>query len=271
MQRTAFRSAILWLSILLVSVVGTLLIFETIFRYQIIDTFSGELRSFNPAEVLDPDSTSDNLLIMGDSFTAHNGSYAAMLRTCQDEFPVINAGVSGTGVIEALITAPRRFDLAKPKVFIYQVFVGNDLFNIRYPINWQALSVVRNVYWTIAQRLRSVWYLNYRNGQIAYLLGQSDSDTLNLTAKWAGTNFTPRGLNGQIQAPEKFSPEKYALRDKLMLKADPWILDKQIRITGDRTGGLSVLPRQAERSYFFLHCGRMRGLCAGRPPPDSSK
>ena len=252
MQRNRFKSGILWLSLLLLSVVASFLLFEVVYRHQLIDTFSGELRSFNPPEVLEPESDSERLLIMGDSFTANNSSYASILRFCQDRYPVINAGISGTGIIEALITAPRRFRLTKPKVFIYQVFVGNVLYNISYPINWQDLALVRNLYWLIAERLRSLWYLNYRNGQIAYALRQSDSDDVSPGANSNGAGWLLGPQFSRPQPVEEFSKEKYTLRDQLMLKADPWILDKQILVTGDR---------QADYRFFLDKLGDLLSFC----------
>jgi len=275
MRRTLVKNGTLWFLLLLLSVVASLLLFEVVYRYQLIDTFSGELRSFNPPEVLEPDTSGDGMLIMGDSFTANHSSYASVLRVCQDHYPILNAGVSGTGIIEALFTAPRRFQLAKPKVFIYQVFVGNDLYNIRYPINWQDLSLVRNLYWLIAQQLRSVWYLNYRNAQIAYLLSQSDTADVGSNAITSGAGGSLGPLFGQAQPVEKFSKGKYTLRDQLMLEADPWILDKQILVRGDRgadyrffldklrellsfckpeecQGYLLVIPHQAQVDKHYL-------------------
>jgi hypothetical protein len=254
MKTSLAGSLLSWLFILLLSIILALLVFEVIYRYQLIDTFSGEMRSYNPVELLDPNTNQERntLLVMGDSFTADPASYASMLRTCQNNFSVINAGISGTGVIEAVFTAPGRFELAKPSIFIYQVFVGNDLYNISYPINWQALSPLRNVYWTLAQRLRSVWYINYRNGQFAQFLGQSDSHTVDLTAFWQAGQFESAHSFSQEQTPSLFSPEKFTLRDKLMLQADPWILDKQIRVKGDRQADFHFFLNKLDE--LLAHC-----------------
>ena len=261
-METAFSVRVVsWLFIFLLSVTLALLSFEVIYRYQLIDTFSGEMRANNPAEVLEPNNNEaqKTLLVMGDSFTAHPASFAAMLRACQGTFSVINAGISGTGVIEAVFTAPERFQSAKPSIFIYQVFVGNDLYNIRYPINWSSISPVRNLYWILAENLRSIWYVNYRSGQFAQFLGQSDTGTKDLTAFWRSAKFESAHRVGEEDAAERFSPEKYTLRDKLMLQADPRILDKQIRVTDDRQTDFQYFLNKLDELFSNCVAGQCRG------------
>src|SRR5437764_8719219 len=103
---------------------------------------------------------------MGDSFTEGRTSYAGMLQDTLQEWRVINASVGGTGVLQALYMAPNRFAQFHPTIFVYQVYVGNDLFDIRYPINWRTISPIRNIYWFVANHLRFIGYLNYRLSQV---------------------------------------------------------------------------------------------------------
>src|SRR4029453_19648678 len=116
--------------------------------------------TFNPSQVLAPNAK-PTLLVMGDSFTASRTSYAGILQDTLQEGETINAAVSGTGVLQALYMAPKRFAQFHPAIFLYQVYVGNDLFDIRYPTNWHTISLVRNVYWSLANHFHVVGYLNF--------------------------------------------------------------------------------------------------------------
>ena len=230
------KTSALALAIFFASGLLALLIFEFIYRSQLIDTFRAELQAYNSPQVLSA-AGRKTLLTMGDSFSAGNTSYPAWLRVFQDDYRVINASVPGTGALEAAAAAPRRFEEFKPSVFIYQVYVGNDLYNISYPVNWSTVSFLRNVYWSVAQRLRSVWFINYKNGQLAYLLQQSDG-TIELQNDWDAVNQLPVPLEPE---PEPgFSPERYALRDRIMIQADPWIIDDQINVKGGRSGDYRI-------------------------------
>jgi len=64
--------------------------------------------------------------------------------------------VGGTGIFQTLMIAPGRLRRFHPSVLVYQIYVGNDLFDVRYPVSWRRLSIARNVYWTAANHLRSL-------------------------------------------------------------------------------------------------------------------
>src|SRR6266571_2542108 len=121
-----------------------LLVLEWAYRTQILDTYRPELQAFNPAQVT-ADASRPTLLLLGDSFTAGRTSYAGLLQDTLQEWRVTNAAVSGTGVLQALYTAPHRFAHFHPTIFVYQVYVGNDLFDIRYPLNWRTTTPGRNI------------------------------------------------------------------------------------------------------------------------------
>lgn len=124
---------------------ATLLLFEAAYRFQFVDTYRPELQAFNDAETLDGTGRSETILALGDSFTAGRGGYVDYLRAPLPGRRLVNAGISGTGVAQALIVAPRRLREFEPSVVIYQVYVGNDLFDLRYPQNLRRVSLARNL------------------------------------------------------------------------------------------------------------------------------
>ena len=86
----------------------------------------------------------------------------------------------------------------------YQVYVGNDLFDIRYPTNWHTISPARNIYWFLANHLRVVGYLNYRLRHVKETLTSSQRHALSLSGTAAATEDTA------------FSVEHYDARSKSM-------------------------------------------------------
>ena len=119
------RKTLLLALVVLVSLGLSLLVLEWIYRSQLVDTYRPELHTFNPAPVTTQDGK-PTLLVMGDSFTAGRTSYAGILQDAVREWRVMNAAVSGTGVLQALYMAPNRFAQFHPSIFLYQVYVGND-------------------------------------------------------------------------------------------------------------------------------------------------
>jgi hypothetical protein len=166
------------------------------------------------------------LLVMGDSFTAGRTSYAGILQDTLQEWRVINAAVSGTGVLQALYMASNRFAQFHPSIFLYQVYVGNDLFDIRYPTNWRTLSPVRNLYWFFANHLRVVGYLNYRLRQVKETLTSHQHQA-----------FSRAGTAVAASAAEDtgaFSVEHYDTRVKLYMRAEPSLIEDSILVQGNR-------------------------------------
>jgi len=209
----------------LVSVGLGLLVLEWVYRFQLVDTYRPELYTFNPPQVLSHDAK-PTLLVMGDSFTAGRTSYAGILQDTLQEWQVINAAVSGTGVLQALYMAPHRFTRFHPSIFLYQVYVGNDLFDIRYPMNWRAISPVRNVYWLLANHLRVVGYLNYRLRQVKETLASRQGHALSL----AGTAVAAPAVGGT----GTFAVEHYDARVKLYIRAEPSLIEDAILVQGHR-------------------------------------
>src|SRR5215475_363791 len=215
------RKMLLLPLMVLVSLVLALLVLEWLYRLQLVDTYRPELHTFNPSQVLVPNDQ-PTLLVMGDSFTASRTSYAGILQDTLQEWRIINAAVSGTGVLQALYMAPKRFAQFHPSIFLYQAYVGNDLFDIRYPTNWRTISLGRNVYWFLANHLRSIGYLNYRLRQFKETLTSHQGHILSLS----GTAVTASAA-GDTGA---FSVEHYDTRVKLYVRAEPSVIEDSILV-----------------------------------------
>ena len=235
----------------LVSLGLALLVLEWAYRSQLVDMYRPELRSFNPAPMLTPNGQ-PTLLVMGDSFTAGRTSYAGILQDTLREWRVINAAVSGTGVLQTLYMAPNRFAQFRPATFLYQIYVGNDLFDIRYPINWHTISVARNMYWFLANHLRVVGYLNYRLRQIKETLTSRQRHTLSLMGTVAAAGDTGA-----------FSVENYDARIKIYMRAEPSLLEDAVLVQGNRPQDyaifleklaqlLSYCKREVCRAYLLV-------------------
>jgi len=209
----------------MVSLGLALLVLEWLYRLQLVDTYRPELHTFNPSQVLVPNDQ-PTLLVMGDSFTASRTSYAGILQDTLQEWRIINAAVSGTGVLQALYMAPKRFAQFHPAIFVYQVYVGNDLFDIRYPTNWRTISLARNVYWCLANHFRIIGYLNYRLRQVKETLTSRQRHAFSL----AGTAVAASA----VEDTEAFSVEHYDARVKLYVRAEPSLIEDSILVQGNR-------------------------------------
>ncbi len=220
-----------------------LLAFEGIYHRQIIDTYAPELAAFNPVEDVSDDKDKKTILVLGDSFTAAPNSYSHFLQNRLTDYKIINSGVSGTGVIQASIIAPGRFKKFNPDIFIYQIYVGNDLFDITYPVNWKTLSIFRNTFWTASNYFRSISFLNYRLGQIK--------------ASKRYKNEKGKREMLSIDTTENFAVEKYNNREKLYIKAEPAILENQIMVKGSRKKDFEKFLTELEK--LVSHCEK--GKC----------
>jgi hypothetical protein len=222
----------------LVSLSIALLVLEWAYRSQLVDMYKPELRSFNPAQMLTPNGK-PRLLVMGDSFTAGRTSYAGILQDTLQEWQVINAAVSGTGVLQALYMTPNRFAQFRPSLFVYQTYVGNDLFDIRYPTNWQTISLARNMYWLLANHLHVVGYLNYRLRQVTEALSSRQRHALSLIGTAAAAGDTGA-----------FSVEDYDARIKIYLRAEPSLLEDSVLVQGNRPQDYAIF---LEKLAQLLH------------------
>jgi hypothetical protein len=185
-----------------------------------MDFFRPELRANNsPGDLLD--STRKTLLAMGDSFSAGSNTWVTFLRSQLPSYRIINAAVSATGVHESLYAAPRRFREFRPQVFIYQVYVGNDLQDIRRPLNWRTMPLARFIYGSLCSYLglRSLTFANYR-------LAQLRSSRAPQPAQF-------------VERP--FSPATYPISVKIYTQAEPCTLEDTVLAQGDRGRDLATL------------------------------
>ncbi len=223
---------------LLLCLVCLSLVFELIYRYQLIDFFQPELKACNRAADLE-DSSRKTLLAMGDSFSAGAGTWVGFLRPQLPDYRIISAALPGTGICESLYAAPRRFREFKPRVFIYQIFVGNDLQDIRRPLNRQTMSPARYAYGYLCSYLglRSLTFANYRLAQLL-------------------KNFLPekvRATGPQVADPP-FSPATFHKSAAIYTQAEPHYLEDTVLARGERGRDLATLI--AGTNKLFSYAGR---------------
>jgi hypothetical protein len=204
---------------------STLILIELCYRYQVVDFYRPELSAFNK----ELDGTLSNkdkvILCMGDSFTAGTNSYPEFLRSNLPDHEVINSGISGTGVIQAAYTARNRFKQFDPEIFIYQIYAGNDLFDIRYPARLKKAGSVRNLYWSFANQFRSISFLNYRSGQLTTRQTHSDSLTPD---SYSITEFSAH------HDEPAFSVERYSKREQMYFEYEPGLIENQVMLLPER-------------------------------------
>ena len=206
-----------------ISVAASVCLFELGYRFQILDFYKPELAAYNRPEDLRDGRTSKTVLILGDSFgVGERDVYPVDLRKALPNVRVINSSIKGTGSIEARLTATRRFSQFQPDVFIYQIYVGNDLFDIRYPTDYGRISFVRWAYWNTSNYLRIAKFLNYRLGEMSSLKA--------IMNKLQGERTT--FSEAELIAP--FSIDLVSHREKTIFLADPELLDETINLKGQR-------------------------------------
>ncbi len=204
---------------------------ELAYKTQLIDFYRPELTSYNPDALASPPNGNMTILVFGDSFSAGLGdTYVARLREKLSEFRVINSGVGGSGSVQAHLIAPRRFQSFKPAVVVYQIYVGNELFDIRYSSNLDATGIMRWAYWNVANHFRFVSWLNYRLGQIWAAKERSRVANDGLLSEVSKSE-----IRAMRQDPHKaFSPELYTERQKIMISAEPDLVDNTLNLLASR-------------------------------------
>ena len=175
---------------------------EISYRYQWIDFFKSEFKALN-TEVKEGRS---NVLLFGDSFTAHPNGYVELLRSRNTNYNFINTAIPGTGPIEMSLLAEGRVNEYSPELVIYQMYIGNDLLDITPIKNWGQLSFSRNLYWSSKS-----WF------QIFGLLSR----------RWNGAQ-TDFDITYNSQEDIPFSIGTFSPRTKMLIKADPEFVEKSI-------------------------------------------
>ncbi|TNE60093.1 MAG: hypothetical protein EP344_07985 [Bacteroidetes bacterium] len=212
-------------------------IMEIAYRYQWIDFYSTEWRALNPAD--QARQSNKKILVLGDSFSAQPFSYVQVLRDSLPACTIYNAAVGGTGIQEATAIARRRLAAVKPDLFVYQVYVGNDLWDLRKHTPGR-VSGLRRLYWWMAERLLFLRYANYKSGQLKAL---------------AAAPATP--MPELKDTSLVFSPERYSPREKMLLQADPGMIRHNILLSGGRDTDMEDWLTRVEklfRSPELEHC-----------------
>lgn len=217
-------------------VVICLLLFEVVYRYQWIDFYSSEFETLNANLPDKSDGDQKTILICGDSFTADPNGWVSKLQKDFPDHRFVNAAVPGTGIDETLIIAPDRISEYKPDVFIYQLYVGNDLLDIDHPTNWGELPFMRNVYWSFADVFLSLRVLNYKIGQATH---HFDRDI---------EKYEPK-------TDSIFEPSKYNAREKMYWKAEPGYFENAAMVSPDHLDDFQFLLEGLEELRTQLPTG----------------
>jgi len=183
-----------------------LVVLEITYRWQLIEFYKPELKALNPPHKTASDK---KVLVFGDSFSADQHSYVNLLRDSFPEYDFVNASISGTGIQETNLIAPDRIRAFKPEMVIYQVYVGNDLTDIHKPVNRKKISLSRNIYWWLSDKLFCLRFLNYRLAQYKYSLGMSVEVA-------------------NVRAIDQFTVESYSQREKLFIKSNAAFISQTV-------------------------------------------
>jgi hypothetical protein len=217
----------------LLAFLSSLVSFEFAYRLEVLDFYRPELIAFNLKADLEETSKKPTLLVFGDSFSAGNESYVNILRTKLPNLTIINSSIPGSGIVQTSLIAKMRIQQFRPSLLMYQIYVGNDLFDITYPTNWKNLSLLRNLYWGTSNYLHSLVFLNYR-------LGQG-------TAAVLADGYQPyKPRKSVYRSNDRFTPDKFLNNEPLMLKADPELIEKQILLIGERARDFDYLVRKLQ-------------------------
>lgn len=227
----------------------TLILLEIIYRYQLIDFYKYPFTYLNP----NIDAKKTNTLIFGDSFSVTPDSYIKILRDSLPNQNFINCALSGTGIIQTNITAPQRIKKYPPSQIIYQIYVGNDLHDIRKNTFNGHLPVVKSTFYFLTNYFRSLSYVNYELGQFAYYKRLKSQ-----------TGIQRPALDSE--KTDIFSVEKYSPYERQLLTGDPQLLENTILQKGDRKkdmerllAGIDVLIQDSIPLYLLIipHCSQV--------------
>jgi len=224
-----------WLKWLFLPVI-TLLLFvfslELIYRNYWFDFYKAELKNLNSKEILN--SNKNKVLICGDSFSASPTSYVQVLRDSLSNYDIVNASVPGSGILQHSLYMKKRIKKFMPKVFIYQFYVGNDLFDISHPVQSDQISFSRKIYWWISDRIWSIAYLNFRSAGIRY------------------NYFNHELVESSYNKNEIFSADSYSKREILNYKAEPDLIENTLYLTSGRKQNMDIFKRKLQCLKKFL-------------------
>lgn len=235
MGMNGIKSKLWFLTYAFVCLICFIFLFELTYRYQLVDFYKPELRSNNSDSDLH-DKSKRTILAMGDSFSVGEASWIGFLRPRLTDYRLITAAISGSGIVESLLVAPHRFREFNPEVFIYQIYVGNDIQDIRRPLNWHTMTLPRYIYCFACSYagLRSLIFVNYRLAQLAQSF-HADPEP-------------PPETNPQGE----FSPDTYLKSARLYFQAEPYNLDDTIMVKNHRRRDVDTLVRNLFK--LFAYC-----------------
>lgn len=215
--------------------VVVLLLLEGCFRFQLIDFYGTEFAYANGEAIAE---SKPNVLVFGDSFTVPKEGYVKVLRDSLKGHNIINCGISGTGIYEANFIAPRRIRAFPPKAVVYQIYVGNDLHNIRKSLNFSRLSFLKNLYYALSNKLKCLEYLNYRLGQWAWFR--------EARAQVATANQT----DSLLVAP--FDPHTYSAYEQQLFNGDSALLAETVLLQAKRKADFRLLCKRLSQISAYL-------------------
>lgn len=250
-MKRLLTKGIKWTTYGLYVILAAKALLELAFRYQWIDFYASELKGLNPGSVLCAPPEKSRILLLGDSFSAQPESYVNTLRDSLPGTEIVNAAVPGTGIREAAIIAADKIKRFPPDVLVYQVYVGNDLWDIRKSYDSPRISWLRKIYWFLSDYSLSLRYLNYKAGQLKHRTGVA---------------VETRELKQDIP----FSRARYSRREQLLFQAEPGLIRNSILASGGREKDLKVwlekmdallagLPERTKTIVLLLvpHCAQV--------------
>ncbi|TAE87420.1 MAG: hypothetical protein EAY81_04105 [Bacteroidetes bacterium] len=227
----------------------TLLLFELCYRYHIIDFYHAPWAALNQAE---NNSTEVDLLVFGDSFSAKTDGYIDLLRKRFPNKKILNAAVSGIGIKQVNLFAAQRIKQTKPKAILYQVYVGNDLLDVKNLTNWGKLSFTRNLYWAASDVFSSLRYLNQ---QLVVLRKEKSMIPLSLDKPFSMALYDKRSQMF-TQADEAYLFKTVTITDDFLTRYHSWKkeMDQFIAtIPSGTTLYISFIPHCAQLNTFYLN------------------
>ncbi|HAD12338.1 MAG TPA: hypothetical protein DCF33_07850, partial [Saprospirales bacterium] len=183
-------------------------------------------------------------------------SYIQLLRDSFPDLAFVNAATPGSGILEAAVIARERLKRFPPDVLMVQVYVGNDLWDIRKTCDNPNISTIRNGYWYWSDYSLFIRALNYKLGQYKSRVGVATET---------------RELKQELP----FSIDLYSKREKLIFQAEPDLIQHSV-FAEDKRGAdllrwlqkmdhiLAMLPKRAQRVLILVipHCAQVNQFYA---------
>ncbi len=247
MTRPCFRRH-RWLTLAAVNAVllaATAAGLELAYRRQVVDFYRTELEVFNRSADLGDraGAAGPTVVVFGDSFAAGADGLVAMVRgELGDDVRVVSSAVAGTSVREVDLMLDRRLARFRPELVVLQVYLGNDLADLRHPVDWRRVGPARNLYWLVTDHgLGVLAFANYKLRQLA--------DRARL-----GLRSTPeqRLAAAAVAEARPFAAADYRARERTLLAADPRLIVHQLALSG---------PMAAAWARYRTHLERVLERC----------